>query len=100
MTEVKKRKRLFEKGLKKIAKLQNLSQNELNQIAEMRGQSRNEFEQITKIRAIKKKYIKKDLIKNLLNSRQIIDEFFNKNLDDDKISDIRRILNRPRDTLP
>ena len=31
-------KRLFEKGLKKTAKMQNLSQNELNQIAEMRGQ--------------------------------------------------------------
>ena len=30
LTQVKKRKRLFEKGLKKIAKMQNLSQNELN----------------------------------------------------------------------
>ena len=28
LTQVKKRKRLFEKGLKKIAKMQNLSQNE------------------------------------------------------------------------
>ena len=32
-----KRKRLLEKGLKKIAKLQNLSQNELNQVGKMRG---------------------------------------------------------------
>ena len=32
----KKKKRSFEKGLKKIAKMQNLSQNEFNQIAEMR----------------------------------------------------------------
>ena len=30
LAQVKKRKRLFEKGLKKIAKMQNLSQNELN----------------------------------------------------------------------
>ena len=35
----KKKKRLFEKGLKKIAKMQNLPQNEFNQIADMRGQS-------------------------------------------------------------
>ena len=38
LANVKKRKRLFENGLKKI--LQNPSQNEFNQIAEMRGQSR------------------------------------------------------------
>ena len=44
LTQVKKRKGLFEKGLKKKAKIQNLSQNELNQIAEMRGQSRDEVE--------------------------------------------------------
>ena len=31
-----KKERLFEKGLKKIAKMQNLSQNEFNQIALMR----------------------------------------------------------------
>ena len=43
---MKKRKRLFEKGLKKIAKIQTLSQNEFNQIAEMRGQSRDELERI------------------------------------------------------
>ena len=33
LTQVKKRKRLFEKALKKMAKMQNLSENELNQIA-------------------------------------------------------------------
>ena len=37
LVNVQNRKRLFEKGLKKIAKMQNLSQNEFNQIAEMRG---------------------------------------------------------------
>ena len=46
-------KRLFEKGLKKTAKMQNLSQNELNQIAEMRGQWRDELERIAKTRIIK-----------------------------------------------
>ena len=37
--QVKNKKILFEKGLKKIAKMQDLSQNELNQIAEMHDQS-------------------------------------------------------------
>ena len=45
---VQKRKRLFEKGLKKIAKMQNLSQNEFNQIAEMRGQSRDDLKTMKK----------------------------------------------------
>ena len=44
----KKRKRLFEKGLKKIAKMQNLSQNEFNQIAEMCGLSLGELKQSQK----------------------------------------------------
>ena len=48
-----KRKILYEKGLKKIAKIQNLSQNEFNQIAEMRGQSQDELNQIAEIRRIK-----------------------------------------------
>ena len=50
----KKRERIFEKGMKKIAKMQNLSQSELNQIAEMRDQSRDELERIAKIRRIKR----------------------------------------------
>ena len=44
----KKRNRLFEKGLKKIVKMQNLSQNEFNQIAEMPGQSRDELSESQK----------------------------------------------------
>ena len=44
LAQAEKRKRLFEKGLKKIAKMQNLSKNELNQIAEMRDISRDELE--------------------------------------------------------
>ena len=42
---------------------------------------------------------KKELIIPLLKSKQSIAKLFN-NLDDDKISDIRRILNRLRDILP
>ena len=48
LVQVKERKRLFEKGLKKMAKIQNLSQNESNQIAEMRGKSRDNFSESQK----------------------------------------------------
>ena len=83
--------------------MQNLSQNELNQIAEMRGQSPDELEWIAKIRKIKnyEEISKEDLVISLLKSKQSIAELFNNNnLNDDKISDIRRILNRLRYTLP
>ena len=43
---------------------------------------------------------KEELIISLLKSKQSIAELFNNNLDDDKISDIRRIPNRLRDILP
>ena len=83
--------------------MQNLSQNEFNQIAEMRGQSRDELERIAKIRRIKnyEEMSKEELIISLLKSKQSIAELFNNNnLYDNKISDIRRILNRLRDILP
>ena len=102
LEKVKKRKRSFEKGLKKIAKMQNLSQNEQNLIAETCGQSRDQLERIAKIRRIKnyEEMSKEELIIYLLKSKQCIAELFNNNLDDHKISDIRRILNRLRDILP
>ena len=102
LAQAKKRKRLFEKELKRIAKMQNLSQNELNQIAEMHNQSRGKLEQITKIKRIKnyEEMSKEELIIFLLKSKQSIAELFSINLDDDKISDIRRNLNRLRDILP
>ena len=59
----------------------------------MRGQSRDELERMAKIS-------KEKLIISLLKSKQSIGELFNNNLDDDKISDIRRILNRLRGILP
>ena len=43
---------------------------------------------------------KEELIISLLKSKQNIAELFNNNLDDDKLSDIRGILNRLRDILP
>ena len=43
---------------------------------------------------------KEELIISLLKSRQSIAELFNDNLYDNKISDIRRILNRLRGILP
>ena len=82
--------------------MQNLSQNELNQIAEMRDQSQDELERIVKIRRIRnyEEMSKEELIISLLKSKQNIAELFNNNLGDDKISDIRGILNRLRDMLP
>ena len=100
--QIKNKKRLFEKGLKKIAKMQNLSQNELNQIAEMHDQSRYELEQIAKIRRIKnyEEMSKEELIISLLKSKQSIAKLFHNNLDDDKISDIKKILSKLTDILP
>ena len=68
----------------------------------MHGQSQDELERITKIRRIKnyEEMAKKELIISLLKSKQSIAELFNNNLYDNKISDIRRILNRLRDILP
>ena len=83
--------------------MQTFSQNELNQIAFLRGQSRDELERIAKTRRIKnyEEMSKEELIISLLKSKQSIAALCNNNnLDDDKISDIRRILNRLRDILP
>ena len=43
---------------------------------------------------------KEELIISLLKSKESITKLFNNNLDDTKISDIRRILNRLKDILP
>ena len=71
LAQVQKRKRLFEKVLKKITKMQNLSQIKLNQIGEMRGQSRDEPERIAKIRRIKnyEEMSEEELIIYLLKSK-------------------------------
>ena len=76
----------------------------------MRGQSRDELERIAKMRRIKsyEKMTNEELIISILKSKQSVIEFLNNNnnnnnnddLYNNKISDIRRILNRLRDILP
>ena len=82
--------------------MQNLLQNEFNQIEKMRGLSRDELEQIAKIRRIKnyENMKKEDLIMSLLKSEESAAELFHNNCHSNKISDIRRILNRLRSILP
>ena len=80
--------------------MQNLSQNKFNQIAIMRDPSRDELEQIAKIRRIKNyEDMKKEDLMSFLKSK-ITAELFNDNHYDNEISDIRRIINRLRDTFP
>ena len=99
---LEKRQSLSQNGLIRIVKMQNLARNELDQITRMQNQSRDELEQVAKIRRIKnyKRMSKEELIIALLKSKRSIAELFNNNFDDDKISDIKRILNRLRDILP
>ena len=68
----------------------------------MRDQSQDEPERIAKIRRIKnyEEMSKEELIISLWKSKQSIAELLNHNPNDDKLSDIRRILNRLRDILP
>ena len=81
--------------------MQNLSQSKLNQITKMHDQSRDKLEHVAKMRIKNRKRMsKEELIIALLKSKRDIAELFNNNIDDDKISDIKRILNRLRDVLP
>ena len=63
---------------------------------------RDELEQVTNMRRIKnyEEMSKEELIISLLKSEQSIAKLFNNNLNNDKISDIKRILSRLRDILP
>ena len=83
---------LSEKELSRIVKLENLSQNELNKTIKLHDQSRDELEQIAKTRRIKNHKImsKEELIIALLKSKHTIAELFNNNLENDKISDIKK----------
>ena len=100
LLNAQKRKKLFEKGLKKIAKMQSLSQIEFNKIEKMRGLSRDELEQNAKIRGIKnyEDMKKEDLIIFLLKWKEGIVELFNDN--NNLYNDIRRTINRLRDIIP
>ena len=81
--------------------MQNLTQNELKRIPKRKILSQNDLEQIAKMRRIKnyKRVSKKELIIALLKSKRSIAELFNNNLDNDKISDIKKIFDRLRDIL-
>ena len=102
LSNLKKDRAYQKKDQSKLQKMQNLSQNELNQIIKMHDQSRDELERIAKIRRIKnyEEMSKEELIISLLKSKSSLAEFFNNNLDNGKISDIKKILNRLRDVLP
>ena len=93
---------ISERRLNQIAKMQNLSHNDLNRITNMYSHSRDELDSVAKMRRIKnrKRMSRKELIIALLKSKRGISERFSSNLDDSKISDIRRILNRLRYVLP
>ena len=82
--------------------MQNFSQNELNQITTIYDQSQDEVVRIAKMRRIKnyETMLKEKLIISFLKSKPSIAEIFNDNLNDDKISAIKRILNRLRDIPP
>ena len=94
LEQFKKRQTLLQNGLEQIAKMQNLSQNELDQITKIQNQSRDELEQIAEIRRIKnyEKISEKGLIISLLKSKRSLAELFNKNLDNARISKIKKSL--------
>ena len=68
----------------------------------MRVQSRDELERVAKIRRIKnyEEMSKEELIISLLKLKQSTAKLFNNNINDNKINNIRRILNRLQDILP
>ena len=88
----------MEKRLEQIAKMQNLSQNEQDQITKMQNQSRDELEQIAKMRRIKsyEKMSKEQLLISLLKLKRSSAELFNNNLNNGKISEIKKILSKLR----
>ena len=102
LEKFKKRQSLFQNDLKPIAKMQNLTQNDLDQVTKMQNQYWDELEQIAKMRRIKnhEKISKEELIISLLKSKRSLAELFNNNLDNDRISEIKTILNKWRDYLP
>ena len=68
----------------------------------MHDQSRDELKRIAKTRRIKsyKKMSNEELIIALLKWKRSIGEFFKNNLNNDKTSDSKKMLNRLRDILP
>ena len=65
----------------------------------MQNQSRDELKQIAEMRRIKnyKKISKEGLITSLLKSKCSLVELFNSNVDNNRKSEIKKILNKLRD---
>ena len=82
-----------------MEKRQSLSQNGVNKIAKMQNLSQNELEQIAKMGRIKiyERMKNEGLLIALLKSKNSLAELFNNNLDNDQISEIKKILNKLRD---
>ena len=76
--------------------VKDILQNKIKQIEKNTNLLQNILAQVKK----RKRLFEKELKKTALKSKQSIAELFNNNLDDDKVSDIKRILNRIRDILP
>ena len=111
----RKRKKLSEIGVQKIAKILNISGNEVNQAEKLQWKPLDELKEIASLRRIKNrdKLTKQSLITSILKSESSDAErnymkHFNNNTDDDdtyddkirgKISDIRMILSRLGNTV-
>ena len=101
---VKKGQRTDFSQTKKIQNIvKNILQSKIEQIKKNTNLLENILAQVKKRKGLFEKGLKKmskeELIISFLKSKQSIAELFNNNLDDDKTSDIRRILNRVRDIL-
>ena len=70
---------LSEKGLKRIAEMQNISQNDIDQITKMQNQLRDELEKIAKMRRIKnyENMSKEGLLIALLKSEKRLAKLYN-----------------------
>ena len=82
---------LSEKGLERIAKMQNLPQNQLKQVIKMQNQSRDELEQIAKMRRIKnyEDMSKEGLLIALLKSEQSPAKLHNK-VEENKVEETKK----------
>ena len=103
------RRKIFQMGLEKIAKIQNISENELRKTENLQSKSIDKLREIARLRGFKKldDLTKEDLIFRLLKSESNPVErsymkYFNNSTSDDtyddeiksKINDIRLILSR------
>ena len=88
----KKKLNLLQDKLEQTTKKQILLKNGFEKIAKMQNLSQNEFEQITKMRRLKnyKNISKEGLLIALLKSKHTIDQLFDNNSDNDRITGIKK----------